>query len=624
MAQTSAARNSLQLTHRATLRQLAAAKLSALCDGLGMPHLRDRALPLFDLMSSGWNQLPALAAPYWPSDITDDGSPFEFSVAFASGKPELRMLIEPQLLPASVESNWRAGLEVNSLLARDHGAELGRFERIQSLFAPKTSDQVRFSFWHSAAFDQRGRATFKAYLNPAIGGASQAPSTVHAALQELGFSDTWNILAACAGETGQYLYFSLDLVSAESARVKVYVGYEPARLDELVRSLREAGIAEANSVENWVAALTGGRAPLDGRGLQVCYAFRAGSRRPGMTLYVPVRSFCASDQEALARAATFLKPAAAQALTEGVERMAGRRLEVGRGLITYVALRSSLDGPGVTAYLSPEVYSIASARPAINQREERRHSGILARAAIQNPSATSFSVVLNAIEQHREALSSHPFLTYLRSESGTLEDVQCITGRIAFFVMCFQDVLRLVHSTTADPLLKRLAKVHQSEDSGHDNWYLHDLERFGISLGLRDLFSARTALTRDVAYTQISDVLRATDDCSRLGVVLALEAAGREFFQGIIEFIERQQRIAGLLYFARRHQRIEQNHDMFTGDAQDELEAIMVSADALTEILAVVARTFETMTRLADDLLQQVKHRSPMSVTEDQGVEGAA
>jgi hypothetical protein len=232
--------------------------------------------------------------------------------------------------------------------------------------------------------------------------------------------------------------------------------------------------------------------------------------------------------------------------------------------------------------------------------------------------------VLSAIEQHREAISTHPFLTYLRSESGTLQDVQCIAGRIAFFVMCFQDVLRLVHSTTADPVLKRLAKVHQSEDSGHDNWYLHDLERFGISVDLRDLFSAQTALTRDVAYTQISDVLRATDDASRLGVVLALEAAGAEFFQGIIDFIERQKRVAGLLYFARRHQRIEQSHDMFKGDAQDELTSISVSPGALAEILAVVERTFETMTRLADDLLQQLQHRASMSSTDGQGVEGAA
>jgi hypothetical protein len=537
----------------------------------------------------------------------------------------LRLLIEPQLLPASLESNWRAALEVNELLSRDHGAELGRFQRIQALFAPQTADVARFSFWHSAALGAGGHTAFKAYLNPAIAGAAGGPFRVRTALEELGLADAWSSLAECVGDAGQFLYFSLDLAPADVARVKVYAGYDPARVGDLVRGLRGAGIADAKNLEHWVAALTGGSTPLDGRGLQVCYAFRAGSQRPSVTLYVPVRSFCANDREALTRACAFLKPGAAQALTQGVERMAGRRLEQGRGLITYVALRSSSEGTGVTAYLSPEVYAIAAARPVFHQREERRHSGILARGSLQSTTAISFSAVLSAIEQRREALAGHPFLTYLRSESGTLEDVQCIAGRIAFFVMCFQDVLRLVHSTTADPLLKRLAKVHQSEDSGHDNWYLHDLERFGISVDLRDLFSAQTALTRDVAYTQISDVLRATDDCSRLGVVLALEAAGREFFQGIIDFIERQKRAAGLLYFARRHQRIEQNHDMFKGDAQDELAAVSVTPGSLTEILDVVERTFESMTRLADDLLQQLLQRgSTGTAGAHPGVEGAA
>ncbi|HYO74676.1 MAG TPA: tryptophan dimethylallyltransferase family protein, partial [Archangium sp.] len=40
------------------------------------------------------HDLPAGNAPRWPSDITDDGTPFEFSLAIDGEEPELRFLIE--------------------------------------------------------------------------------------------------------------------------------------------------------------------------------------------------------------------------------------------------------------------------------------------------------------------------------------------------------------------------------------------------------------------------------------------------------------------------------------------------------------------------------------------------
>jgi hypothetical protein len=64
---------------------------------------------------------------------------------------------------------------------------------------------------------------------------------------------------------------------------------------------------------------------------------------------------------------------------------------------------------------------------------------------------------------------------------------------------------------------------------------------------------------------------------------------------------------------------------MFKGDAQDELAAVSVTPGSLTEILDVVERTFESMTRLADDLLQQLLQRgSTGTAGAHPGVEGAA
>lgn len=592
----------------ASLRQMAVAKLDRLCEGLGCGRLRDEAVGVLDEMCEGWSELSALAAPYWPSDITDDGSPVEFSVAFSGGRMELRLLAEPQRMPASIASNWQAGLDLNRRLAVEHGAYLGRFERIREIFEPVLSESPRFALWHAAAIDSSGAKTFKAYLNPAIRGRSAATVVVREALAALGMTEAWDFLAAELGPMGQFVYFALDLSPARTARVKVYAAYDADRVEELDAALSRAKLCPPGQLAEWANVLTGGRAPLDERGLQVCYSFQSGKSVPSLTLYVPVRTFCENDAEALERGRHFLGTTEAETLSRAVRHMAGRPLEMGRGLITYFALRSDATGPRLTVYLSPEIYTVASARPM-----SERAPGMLAHSGIRDlrPRATplrrpSFADVLARIEERRLALAEHPFIVTLSSASGTLDDIRFISAQVAFFVLCFQDVLRLVHDHTTDPFLKEIARTQELEDKGHDRWYLQDLERMGVSVGLRELFSSETAAIRDVAYTQVSDVLKASSDCARLGVVLSLEAAGAEFFESMIGFVERQSRLRGLLYFGRRHQRVEQNHEILADDAQRRLAAMEMDGPTFSEVLAVVDRTFETMVRLADHLLREL------------------
>jgi hypothetical protein len=173
---------------------------------------------------------------------------------------------------------------------------------------------------------------------------------------------------------------------------------------------------------------------------------------------------------------------------------------------------------------------------------------------------------------------------------------------MAFFVMCFQDVLRLAHSRSTDPQIVALARTHALEDKGHDQWYLRDVERLGSECSVHALFSEDREVIRDVAYGQIADVIKASHDCTRLAVALSLEVIGAEFFEKTIGFLERVGRAHGLEYFARRHQQIEQGHGVFEDDVQRQLEAIPVPDDSMVEVLAAVHRTFDGMELLADDL----------------------
>ena len=209
--------------------------------------------------------------------------------------------------------------------------------------------------------------------------------------------------------------------------------------------------------------------------------------------------------------------------------------------------------------------------------------------------------VEHVIDERRQSFAAHAFLSGLEGPA-SIEHFERFAPRVAFFVMCFQDVLRLVHARSTLPAIKAMARVHALEDKGHDNWYLNDLQRLGVSVSVPWLFSEHHELTRDVAFTQISHVLSAKHDETRLAVALSLEAIGSECFGRAIGLLERLGKSEGLEYFARKHQAIEQGHQVFEQDAQAQLAAIAVSADAELEVLEAITSTFEGMSALLTDL----------------------
>ncbi len=209
--------------------------------------------------------------------------------------------------------------------------------------------------------------------------------------------------------------------------------------------------------------------------------------------------------------------------------------------------------------------------------------------------------VERVIETRKNAFRSHGFLAALERPA-TIDHFKRFAPRVAFFVMCFQDVLRLVHSCSSDPTIKALARVHALEDKGHDRWYLNDLQLLGVPVSVQWLFSEDHCRARDVAYAQISTVLRAQHDQTRLAVALSLEAIGSECFGRAIKLLEKIGESAGLEYFARKHQAIEQGHQVFEGDAQGQLANIGVPPEASAEVLEAIASTFDGMSELLSDL----------------------
>lgn len=600
-----------------TYRELGQRKLEGLVRGLGLEAELGSATRLFELLTSTWHDRPITGTPPFSSDITDDGTPFEFSVAFAAGRPLIRVLAEAQIAPFDGESGWEAGLALTQELAGLPGVDLERFRRIQALYAPPSGSSSRFSLWHAGTVEPDGTLSFKVYLNPRIVGANLAPEIVRESLVRLGADYAWNELEPKLRETSELLYVSLDLAKSTDARVKVYVGHPHATSSEIDALVRDESGYRPGLAARWIEELTGSAGTFDERPLLTCYAFRSPLHAAEVTVHVPTRCYVGNDAESVLRAGELLGSLAPE-LRAGVEGMAGRPLEMGRGLVTYVSVRPAPDGTRVTAYLAPEAHAISTPRhtsmpvalfptfapassntslpPTVAHSLVRTLGGYDAKAGGQ-----SFAVVEDLIASSAAVLRAHPLLKRLEG-AGTVEQMQILAPRFTFYVMCFQDMLRLGSALTTDPVLKEFAVTHEAEDLGHEQWFLYDLEALGVERNLAWTFSPEHTVTRDISYRIMSEIFGATHDTTRLAVLLALEGIGAEFFGRVIGYLDRLGRSKGLRYFARSHQLVEQSHEVFEGDAQSRLAAIEVPSAVMPEIVRAVARTFEAMARLGDDI----------------------
>ncbi len=157
-------------------------QLRDLCMTLGMKHQSDLARDVFRRLSGSWQRWPIGLSPAWPTDICDDGTPFEFSLAFEGPVPTLRILVESQRSPIGVHSTWAAGLQLSKSLMEWPGVDLAHHDAVLDLFAPRSTAPVRFSLWHAADISPEGAVSFKAYFNPQVGGAASSLGTTFGGL----------------------------------------------------------------------------------------------------------------------------------------------------------------------------------------------------------------------------------------------------------------------------------------------------------------------------------------------------------------------------------------------------------------------------------------------------------
>jgi tryptophan dimethylallyltransferase len=345
----------------ATLAGIGRSKLVSLCNTILLgPEHADRVLRVFDHMSHSWAAREVAPGAPWPCDITDEGAPFEFSLAFTNGIPHVRMLVESQTENIDPHSTWEAGLALNHRLEEAGLCDLSRFDQIQDIFAPVEGRNERFYLWHAAVVPERGQPLFKAYLNPRVSG----PDAVHAlenAFMRLGHAPSWEFLQRKLGDPlNTTLYFSLDLAEGAGARVKVYVGRSDS-LDGFASLLDGADNIDSHEACTQIEALTGRRTEFRGRPLLACFAFTEGSVVPHVAMHVPIRCHVDNDAEAAQRLSSLLGLRDKATLGRALKALSPLPLHQSKGLITYISFRprNVAGAAAVTTYLAPRIFPLS-------------------------------------------------------------------------------------------------------------------------------------------------------------------------------------------------------------------------------------------------------------------------
>ncbi|OLR92283.1 hypothetical protein BJP25_22080 [Actinokineospora bangkokensis] len=333
---------------------------------MGLGHRADEACAVLADLLGPQGDLDRGRAPVWRSDISDDHTPVEYSVAFEEdGSHTLRLLVEAGAAEPGRRANLDAAEAALDRLATRYPLALDKLDAVRGLFLPE-DPQGLFAMWFSLVLRRSGPPMVKVYLNPQVRGAAQAERLVGAGLDRLGFAGSMDWVRAHTPRQGggldRFSFFALDLEDTPAARVKLYQSHHGATAADARFAAGGTAAADPHRLTRFATDL-GGDGPFRGRPLVSSHTFLASdaARPRGYSLYVPIRDYVPDDGVALVRTRAALARCGVDtaALDRAVEAVATRPLVDGVGLIAHVSLRMGPPRPGVTVYLSAEAHGVA-------------------------------------------------------------------------------------------------------------------------------------------------------------------------------------------------------------------------------------------------------------------------
>lgn len=334
---------------------------------------REKLLHALNFSAGEWshNAIPqTLDRSAWVSDVSNDHSPYEYSLALSqkTGAVELRFLIESQPKENNIAALQESTSRLTADIATKYGptkVDLSRFNLIRDLFLPPNAEGMLAS-WHSFA-TSKTLEKWKLYLNPQASGRQNARNVIREALERLGLATSWKLLENMMTENDYPIYFALGLSpNPEDAEVKVYVAHTGATATQIAQKhVQMDPNSSVQAIEQFYSSMGGGSlGPYNGKPGLSCFHFKNKdpSRPAARTILYPMDSYVTNDAEAQQRIETYMDAISAPQLyrekyRKAIKAVQRRPLEAGRGIHSWVGMKEKVDGSRSNAYyLSPELY----------------------------------------------------------------------------------------------------------------------------------------------------------------------------------------------------------------------------------------------------------------------------
>ncbi|RJQ91316.1 tryptophan dimethylallyltransferase [Amycolatopsis panacis] len=337
-------------------------QLDRLCRAVGFDPAERRHLDLLRRLLGPAGEMSISEPPPVASNVADDTSPIEFSLAMDQrGECVVRLLGE-----AIGSTGPRDFLDQ---VAAEYGLVTDRLDAVADLFLPHEERQGPFTLWYSLIFRPGRTPRIKVYLNPQISGPAMADSLVSEGFRRLGIDRAFEAVIEHGlrrGERDNFAFFALDLDDDPLSRVKVYIAHDAAESEDVERAAELVAGTDPAVIREFLAVLGGRKGPFDGRPLVSSYSFVEGSgAKPGnYSLYLPIRSYVPDDAVARARVQAMLAQLDfdGNILDNALGAITQRPLRDGVGLLAHVSLKMGEFGSGISVYLSSEAYQVLPPR----------------------------------------------------------------------------------------------------------------------------------------------------------------------------------------------------------------------------------------------------------------------
>jgi hypothetical protein len=222
--------------------------------------------------------------------------------------------------------------------------------------------------------------------------------------------------------------------------------------------------------------------------------------------------------------------------------------------------------------------------------------------------------VLDYIDERQRNLHDHQFFGLIAS-GHPIEKVMPIVPALVFWVMSFQDALRINVHRIHDQQLKTVARHHLHEDAGHDLWYLNDLRKMtNMVPDAKELFGDAHRACREISYGLLAETYRSVDDAERIVLLLILESTGQVFFPHIVACFRQAGIEPALQYFAQTHLDVEKNHEIVEQKMHDMLSGLHLQESTRSRCIEAIDRCYDLFGALFDSLVHSIQFADPDTV----------